>query len=164
MRREPHGEDAEAFVMKPDQQVVSKLERGTVLDHLRAGAALRALRVLHLPADRTVTIGINLESPSLGRKDIIKIANYELTGDQAAKVALISPDATLAIIRKFKVTGKTKLKPPAAFKGLIKCPNPGCIVHEERVQGSFVVEQDDPVSVRCEYCERSIGADQFEFA
>jgi len=149
--------------LKPTQQV-SKLREGTVLDHLRGGTALRALRVLNLPAERTLMIGINLSSERLGRKDIIKIDGYELTEDQAAKVALISPDATLSIIRDYKVVGKLDLKPPASFRGLIQCPNPACIVHDEKVPGSFVVERHDPVTVRCEYCERSISADQFVFA
>jgi aspartate carbamoyltransferase regulatory subunit len=148
--------------MKTTQQV-SKLKQGTVLDHLRAGTALQALRVLNLAADQRVTIGMNLTSKRLGRKDIIKIANYELNDDQAAKVALISPDATRSIIRDYKVAEKHDLHLPVAFRGLITCPNPNCIVHDERMLGSFVVERHDPVTVRCEYCERSITADQFEF-
>ena len=36
-------------------RLVSKLESGTVLDHLRAGTALRTMQVLSIPADRTVT-------------------------------------------------------------------------------------------------------------
>lgn len=148
---------------RPTQQV-AKLKEGTVLDHLRAGTALRALRVLHLPPDVTVMIGINLSSERLGRKDIIKVERYELSESEAAKVALISPDATLSIIRDYRLVGKHGLHPPTRFRGLIKCPNPACIVHTERVRGSFVVEQHDPLIVRCEYCERSISGDQFEFA
>ncbi|MGH7162847.1 MAG: aspartate carbamoyltransferase regulatory subunit [Planctomycetota bacterium] len=143
---------------------VSKLARGTVLDHLRAGTALRALRVLALPADTTVTVGVNLASARMGKKDIIKIEGYELTGEEAAKVALLSPDASLAIIRDYKVVAKHDLKPPAAFRGLLKCPNAACIVHQEHVPGSFVVERREPVQVRCEYCERTLTEDEFEFA
>jgi len=142
---------------------VSKLERGTVLDHLRAGTALRALRVMRLPPGATVTVGVNLHSARLGKKDIIKIEGYELTQDEAAKVALISPDATLSIIRAYEIVGKHDLVPPLRFKGLIRCQNPACIVHEERVPGSFHVESSDPVMVRCEYCERSIALDEFSF-
>ena len=144
-------------------QQVTKLKQGTVLDHLRAGTALRALRVLDLAAGQRITIGMNLTSKRLGRKDIIKIDSYELNEDQAAKVALISPDATRSIIRDYKVTEKHDLQPPVAFRGLIRCPNPNCIVHDERIAGSFVVEGRDPVTVRCDYCERSITVDQFEF-
>jgi len=143
---------------------VNKLAQGTVLDHLRAGTALRCLRVLDLPPDATVMVGINLQSAHLGRKDIIKIENYELTGNEAAKVALLSPDATLAIIRDYRVTGKHGLNPPVAFRGLIRCTNPVCITRAEKMPGSFVVQSADPVSVRCEYCDRTIPSKGFEFA
>jgi len=148
----------------PPTYPVGKLERGTVLDHLQAGKGLRALRALGLPDGNTVMMGMNLPSQRLGKKDIIKLDSYELTPEQAARVALISPDATLAIIRNYEVVQKIELMPPAAFRGLIRCTNPMCIVHEEGIPGSFVVEHEDPVIVRCEYCERSIRADQFEFA
>jgi aspartate carbamoyltransferase regulatory subunit len=142
---------------------VSALERGTVLDHLKAGTALRTVRVLALPADTTVMVGVNLPSNRLGAKDIIKIEGYELTAEEAKKVALLSPDATLSIIRDYEVVEKQDLVPPESFHGLIRCVNPACVVHVERMQGSFVVELRDPVTVHCLYCERVITAEQFEF-
>jgi aspartate carbamoyltransferase regulatory subunit len=142
---------------------VSALSRGTVLDHLHAGTALRALRVLALPPGLTVTVGMHLASARHGKKDIIKIEGHELTPDAAAKVALLSPEATLSIIRDYKVVEKLKLEPPSRFRGLLRCPNPACIVHGERAPGSFVVVSRDPVSVSCEYCERAIGENQFDF-
>ncbi len=142
---------------------VSALENGTVIDHLQGGTALRALRALDLPIRTTVTVGINLASERLGRKDIIKIEGYELTSDQAAKVALISPAATLSIIRNYAVAEKHDLRPPRSFRGLLRCVNRMCIVQVERIPGSFIVEGDDPVTVRCQYCDRSIDVDQFQF-
>jgi aspartate carbamoyltransferase regulatory subunit len=156
--------DEESTLMPKPTQQVAKLKEGTVLDHLRAGTGLRCLRVLKLPPGTTVLVGINLTSRSHGRKDLIKIERYELSESEAAKVALISPDATISIIRDYKVTGKHGLHPPIAFRGLLKCTNPACIVHTERIPGSFVVESREPLTVRCDYCERSIPADQFEFA
>ena len=148
--------------MKADHSyAVPKLDSGTVIDHLRARTALRALQVLDLPEDTRVTVGINLESERLGRKDIIKIGGYELSGDEAAKLALISPDATLSIIRNYSVHGKHDLVPPLRFSGLVTCPNPACITKVEPVKGSFLVLSNDPVVVRCEYCERSIDAADF---
>lgn len=155
--------DEEAFMPKPTQQV-AKLKEGTVLDHLRAGTGLRCLRVLNLPPGTTVLVGINLTSKHHGKKDIVKIERYELSESEAAKVALISPDATLSIIRDYKVVGKHGLHPPIAFRGLLKCTNPACIVHTERIPGAFIVESREPLAVRCDYCERSIPAEQFVFA
>ena len=143
---------------------VPKLHSGTVIDHLRARTALRCLQVLRLPEETRVTVGINLESQRLGRKDIIKISDYELRGDPAAKLALISPDATLSIIRDYRLHGKHDLTPPLRFNGLLRCINPGCITRSEPVRGAFLVLSNDPVVVRCEYCERSIDAADFVWA
>ena len=52
---------------------------------------------------------------------------------------------------------------PVTFRGLIRCVNPSCIVHDERVPGLFQVEGRDPVSVHCEYCETSFAEEYFEF-
>ena len=142
---------------------VSALLQGTVLDHLRAGSALRALRVLRLPPNTTVMVGVNLPSKRQQRKDLVKIEGYELTQEEAAKVALLSPDATLSIIREYEIVEKTELTLPVTFRGLIRCVNPSCIVHDERVPGLFQVEGRDPVSVRCEYCETSFAEEFFEF-
>ena len=141
--------------------VVPKLDSGTVIDHLRARTALRCLQVLDIPEDTRITVGINLESGRLGHKDIIKIGGHELSGEEAAKLALISPDASLSIIRDYRVHVKHDLVPPLRFRGLIHCPNPGCITKVEPVKGAFLVLSNDPVVVRCEYCERSIEAADF---
>jgi len=143
---------------------VSKLARGTVLDHLHAGTGQRALRVLRLPPDCTVMLGQNLKSGRLARKDIIKIQDYELNEDEAAKVALISPEATLSIIRDFKVVEKFDLHPPLAFRGLIRCQNSMCITNAESIPGSWVTEQHAPLRIKCQYCDRAVDADAFEFA
>ena len=152
--------------MTPGDQsyAVPKLDSGTVIDHLRARTALRCLQVLDLPEHTRVTVGINLESERLGLKDIIKIGGHELSSEEAAKLALISPDATLSIIRDYAVHGKYDLVPPLRFRGLIRCPNPACIIATEPVTGAFLVLSNDPVVVRCEYCERSIEAADFDWA
>ena len=119
--------------------------------------------LLRLPPDTTVMVGVNLPSKRQQRKDLVKIEGYELTQEEAAKVALLSPDATLSIIREYEIVEKTELTLPVTFRGLIRCVNPSCIVHDERVPGLFQVEGRDPVSVRCEYCETSFAEEFFEF-
>ncbi|MEM8884824.1 MAG: aspartate carbamoyltransferase regulatory subunit [Planctomycetota bacterium] len=148
--------------MNPEQSYpVPKLDSGTVIDHLRGRTALRCLQVLRLPEDAQITVGINLRSERLGRKDIIKVGGHELGGEEAAKLALISPDATLSIIRDYEVHSKLDLVPPLRFRGLMRCTNPVCITNTEHVLGGFLVLSNDPVVVRCEYCERSIEAAEF---
>ena len=150
--------------MTNHKYLVSKLRQGTVIDHLRAGTALRALRVLRLPPGRTVSVGIYLESGRLERKDIIKIEDYELNEEEAAKVALISPHATLSIIRDFEVTDKIDLHPPLRFKGILRCPNQACITNAENLRGSWLVIGRSPITVRCEYCERSVSQEHLGFS
>jgi len=48
-RQELTTHDEESPLMPKPTQQVAKLKEGTVLDHLRAGAGLRCLRVLKLP-------------------------------------------------------------------------------------------------------------------
>ncbi len=157
------GRDPGAARNRENVYEVSKLDRGTVIDHLRAGTAVRAASVLRLPPSCPMMLGVNLESERLGRKDIIKIRHYELSEEEAAKVALISPDATLSIIRDFSVAQKIDLHPPIAFRGLIRCTNDVCITHSEGIRGRFFVASHDPVTAACEYCGRHITADHFEF-
>ncbi len=143
--------------------LVNKLRDGSVLDHLRAGTALRALGALNLPPERTISVGIYLKSGRLERKDIIKIDSHQLTEEDAAKIALISPHATLSLIRNFKVVNKIELHPPLRFRGLIRCPNHACITRAESVRGSWLVMEREPVSVKCEYCDRTVPSDLFRF-
>ena len=144
--------------------LVNKLENGSVLDHLRGGTALRTLQALRLPEDRAISVGINLRSGRLDRKDIIKIDDYQLSEEEAAKVALISPHATLSLIRDYKVFNKIELHPPLRFRGLLTCPNHACITRSEEVRGSWLVVNRDPVAVRCEYCDRVVSSDFFRFS
>lgn len=134
---------------------VSALREGTVIDHLLKGTALKVLGILGIDFEGAVTIGLNLESKRVGRKDIIKIERREVTQREVAKIALISPSASFSIIRDFMVVEKFTPTLPKMIEDLIRCPNPSCISNEERVRTKFQVLRNDPVKVRCHYCERS---------
>lgn len=144
--------------MADDQETkikVSALREGTVIDHLVKGTALTVLGVLGIEFEGAVTIGLNLESKKVGRKDIIKIERREVTQREVAKIALISPSASFSIIRDFTVVEKFTPTLPKMIEDLIICPNPSCISNEDRVRTKFQVLRTDPVKVRCHYCERS---------
>ena len=143
---------------------VTALKRGTVIDHLRKGTALRAIQLLGLQTESTVTIGLNLESKKLGSKDLIKIENKELTKEEANKIALLSPDATFSIIRDFKVVDKKYPELPDRIEGLVKCTNPNCVTnHYEDVETRFLVLRKKPVKLRCFYCERVFSGKEIVF-
>lgn len=141
---------------------VSALSEGTVIDHLVAGTALKVLQILGVHFEGAVTIGLNLESRKVGSKDIIKIERRELTPEEVAKIALISPRATFSIIRDYQVVEKFTPTLPKTIENLIRCPNPSCISREERVRTKFAVLRSEPLRVRCQYCERSLKKEEIE--
>jgi aspartate carbamoyltransferase regulatory subunit len=132
---------------------VSKIESGTVIDHVRAGQALNVLTILGIDgsSDATVSVGMNVPSDRLGRKDVVKVEGREIEGDELDVISLIAPDATINIIREYDVVEKDRVEPPAAVVGVLSCPNTACITTAgEPVDSRFTVLSD---GVRCEYCE-----------
>jgi hypothetical protein len=77
---------------------VQRIEHGTVIDHIFPGKAFDVLSVLGLSSDRSMSILINSHSRKGGKKDILKIEGVELSGEEANRVALVSPRATINII------------------------------------------------------------------
>jgi aspartate carbamoyltransferase regulatory subunit len=109
-----------------------------------------------------VTIGLNLDSAKLGRKDIIKIERREVTPQEVAKIALISPRSSFSIIRDFQVARKFTPTLPETIENLIRCPNPSCISNSTWALTKFSVLRTDPLRVRCYYCERSLKKEEIE--
>ena len=121
---------------RPQQQVAS-LRNGTVIDHLNSGMALRALQILGVPQDGAALLGIHLESRKMGRKDILKLENVELGPSDVARLALFGPQATVSLIRDYKVVKKVQVELPDAIAGILRCPNPNCVTNHERIETRF---------------------------
>jgi len=139
---------------------VYKIEKGTVIDHIKGSQAIRVLHVLGLDQemDNLITIGINLKSEKYGKKDVIKIENRSLSKNEFDKIAIVSPDATVNVINHGKITEKHVVKLPDSIKGIIKCPNPDCITRKGAVESVFVTERkEEDVRYRCHYCERAFN-------
>lgn len=160
---QPHVETVELPVKSEETLQVSALRNGTVIDHLQHGTALRTMRLLALDLDATVLAGINLPSSKMGSKDLIKVEGRELTQEEIDKVALLSPEATLSIIRDFKVIRKIRPAIPDRIAGLIQCPNPSCITRDRRVETQFLTEGRTPLKLRCFFCERTFPQVEIEF-
>ena len=58
---------------------VNAIKNGTVIDHIAAGKALKVIDILTLTGNNAVMIGMNLVSNRIGKKDIVKIENRELS-------------------------------------------------------------------------------------
>lgn len=140
-----------------DELRVKKIREGTVIDHINAGTALSVLRILGLieKGNYVVTIAMNVQSKKLGRKDIVKVEERALNAEEADKIALIAPQATINIIRDYSVVAKQRTKLPQVIRGIVKCDNLSCISNSsEPIQPTFFVEREDPLRIRCYYCNR----------
>ena len=145
--------------MTRKELVVSALENGTVLDHIPAENVYKALDLLDLKdIENQITIGINLISKIHGRKGIIKIADKFFEDEELNKLALIAPNATVNVIRNFKVVEKKKLETPSEVIGIAKCKNPKCVTNHQPIKTRFTTVQDnDKISLKCHYCEKITG-------
>lgn len=142
--------------MSHKELVVSALENGTVLDHIPAQYVYKALDLLGLKdIESQITIGINLASKIYGKKGIIKIADKFFEDEELNKLALIAPNATINVIRDFKVVEKKRLEIPEEVIGIAKCKNPKCVTNHQPIKTKFAtVHEGDKISLKCHYCEK----------
>jgi aspartate carbamoyltransferase regulatory subunit len=136
---------------------VQRIEHGTVIDHILPGRAFDVLKVLGIENDRGMSILINSHSRKGGKKDILKIEDVELSVNEASRVALISPQATINIIVGGKVVRKFNAEAPKVVRGILACSNPNCISNQnEPITSEFRLGPDDGHRYVCAYCERDI--------
>ena len=142
--------------MSRKELVVSALENGTVLDHIPADNVYKALRILNLKGiENQITIGINLNSKQHGKKGIINIADKFFEDDELNKLALLAPEATVNVIRDFKVVEKKKVELPKEITGIAKCMNPKCVTNHQPITTKFTVNvKGNETSLLCHYCEK----------
>jgi aspartate carbamoyltransferase regulatory subunit len=145
------------------QLLIRRIKEGTVIDHVKAGEALRVLQILGITGKEgeIVSIAMNVPSSKIEKKDVVKVANRFLKSEETDKLALVAPQATVNIIKNYKVAEKRKVELPQVFKGLLKCPNPTCVsnmAHEPIVSTIDVVDKDAPL-LKCRFCQRLILPD-----
>jgi len=138
---------------------VSKIENGTVIDHVPGGQALHVLAIVGIDGSggEEVSIGMNVPSDRLGRKDLVKVEDRELSQSEVDVLSLIAPAATINIVRDYDVIEKHRVSRPDEVVGVLACPNHNCITTEdEPVQSRFDVLDD---GVRCAYCGTIVRED-----
>ena len=139
--------------------LVRRIKNGTVIDHIDGGEALNVVKILGITGttQEALSIATNVPSRNMGCKDIVKLTNRELSKEEVDRIALISPRATINIIRNFKVCEKKGVEIPALIVGIVRCPNPGCISNtNEPIQSKFEVL---PKGLHCFYCDWVITKD-----
>lgn len=145
--------------------LVSAIKNGTVIDHIASGSAIKILRLLDLASHKKlVTLGLNLKSRRSKFKDLIKVEDRELTPEEANRVALFSPEATINIIKNYQVIKKMKTEMPATIGKLFVCPNPKCISNNDPMDSLFAVKHngDKEVKLKCHYCEKIFHRDDIK--
>jgi aspartate carbamoyltransferase regulatory subunit len=139
--------------------LVRRIQNGTVIDHIAAGEALNVVKILGITGstEEALSIATNVPSGQMGKKDIVKLNDRELLKEEVDRIALISPHATINIIRNYKVCEKKGVEIPTLVEGIVRCPNPGCITNtNEPIRSRFSVTQK---GLRCSYCDWLIGHD-----
>ncbi|MGI2260079.1 aspartate carbamoyltransferase regulatory subunit [Shewanella sp. GXUN23E] len=142
---------------KDNHLQVEAIKNGTVIDHIPANIGFKVLKLFKLDdtAER-VTIGLNLPSSALGKKDLIKIENVMFNEAQAQRLALLAPQATVNKIENYQVVAKLPVTLPGYIKGVFGCANTNCITHvEPAVESHFGVSvKDGDIQLKCKYCEK----------
>ena len=143
-------------MVKQTQLQVEAIKNGTVIDHIPAQVGIKVLKLFSMhKSNQRVTIGLNLPSSALGHKDLLKIENVFINEDQASKLALYAPKATVNQIENYQVVKKLALTLPEQVNNVFACPNSNCITHGEPVESSFkVFEKAHDVRLKCKYCEK----------
>lgn len=144
---------------------VYAIDDGVVIDHIPARRALQVLEILgvHQQGKNTessnaiVTLGMNMESSKLGRKDVVKIEHKELSKAELNKIALIAPEATVNIIHGAQIAEKFQIAIPAFLENIVQCQNQNCITNHERTKTKFITLATSPLCVKCYFCERIVG-------
>jgi aspartate carbamoyltransferase regulatory subunit len=136
-----------------DAILVNKIDRGIVIDHIKAGLGMKLYYHLGLDkADFTVAIITNADSTLHGKKDIIKIQNnIDLNYDM---IGLIDSSATVNVIEDREVTSKVPLSLPKVVEDVIFCKNPRCITSiEKHIPHIFELHDAAKGTYQCRYCE-----------
>ena len=137
---------------------VSAIKNGTVIDHITPGKAFEVVRILGLEDfESVVSLAINVSGGKSAKKDIIKIENRALSKEEVDKISLIAPNATVNIIKGYDVKSKQKVEIPDVISGILSCTNKNCITHYEEVKTKFLLENKNPLRIRCYYCERVLN-------
>ncbi len=136
---------------------VAALENGTVIDRIPSDQLFKVVTMLGLESfTNSITIGNNLSSGKIGKKGIIKVADYFFKEEELNKIALIAPSAKINIIRDYRVVEKHTVTLDDTLRGIVRCCNPKCISNNEPMETVFHVTRREPVEVICRYCGRSM--------
>ena len=143
---------------------VTPIRNGTVIDHIPQGHALTVLDMLGIDDKTSVPVSLvmNVPSKKMGSKDIIKVEDRELTQSELDRLALVAPDAHVAIIRAYTVAEKMIINLGDEVVNVVRCTMSNCITSNlrEPLPHRLKVVSRDPLEQRCHYCGRIQDLDE----
>jgi aspartate carbamoyltransferase regulatory subunit len=145
------------------ERKIPGIKDGTVIDHIPSRDTFRIIRILNPQEFKyPINLALNLDSKKMGNKGMIKIDSRFLTQSEVNKIAILAPNATVSIIKNYKVMEKIQVKIPEELVDVLDCTNPVCITSKEIAISKFKVLRKEPLEVKCHYCERVYGKDEVE--
>ena len=104
-----------------------------------------------------VSLVMNVPSKKMGGKDIIKVEDRELTQNELDRLALVAPDASVAIIRAYLVAEKLEINLTDEVVNVARCTFSNCITVNPRepLPHRLIVVNREPLQLRCRYCGKT---------
>ncbi|MBI5145767.1 MAG: aspartate carbamoyltransferase regulatory subunit [Thaumarchaeota archaeon] len=152
--------------MQESNLIVRRIKDGTVIDHIEGGRGLKVLEALGIDGKdgNVITIALNVPSGKFNKKDIIKVENKFLQDFDTNKLAVISPKATINIIKDYKLVEKRRVFLPNKIEKIFRCSNPDCITNSnEDIESTMDVIDKTGLVLRCKYCTRILDVNQLKY-
>jgi aspartate carbamoyltransferase regulatory subunit len=152
--------------MEQSELLVRRIKEGTVIDHIDEGKGLQVLSALRIDGKdgSLITIALNVPSGKFKKKDIIKVENKFLKDDDTNKLAVIVPNATINIIKNYKLVEKRRVALPNEIDRIFRCSNPDCITNStEYIESVMDVMDKEGRVLKCRYCSRILDVNQLKY-
>jgi aspartate carbamoyltransferase regulatory subunit len=152
--------------MQEPNLIVRRIKDGTVIDHIEGGKGLKVLEALGIDGTdgNVITIALNVPSGKYSKKDIIKVENRYLADYDTNKLAVISPKATINIIKDYKLVEKRRVALPNKIEKIFRCSNPDCITNSnEYIESIMDVVDKNGLILKCKYCTRILDVNQLKY-
>jgi len=152
--------------MQESELIVRRIKEGTVIDHIDEGKGLQVLSALGIEGEdgSLITIALNVPSGKYRKKDIIKVENKFLHDDDTNKLAVIAPNATVNIIKNYKLVEKRRVSLPNEIDRIFRCSNPECITNStEHIESVMDVIDKNSLVLKCRYCGRILDVNKLKY-
>jgi aspartate carbamoyltransferase regulatory subunit len=152
--------------MEQSELIVRRIKEGTVIDHIDEGKGLQVLDALRIDGKdgSLITIALNVPSGKFKKKDIIKVENKFLKDDDTNKLAVIVPNATINIIKNYKLVEKRRVALPNEVDRIFRCSNLECITNStEHIESIMDVMDKEGRVLKCRYCSRVLDVNKLRY-